>query len=100
MRRMLITIYFDIEDDLADEKRDFDRFIIEVEPEDYRRRIFEVFDEKRYSWDDYKKFKRGFKAIMSINQLELTDLELITENLADINNTREEDLLEELELEA
>ena len=52
MRRMLITIYFDIEDDLADEKRDFDRFIIEVEPEDYRRRIFEVFDEKRYSWDD------------------------------------------------
>lgn len=100
MRRMLITIYFDIEDDLADEKRDFDRFIIEVEPEDYRRRIFEVFDEKRYSWDDYKKFKRGFKAIMSINQLDLTDLELITEKLSDMNNSREEDLLEELELEA
>ena len=100
MRRMLITIYFDIEDDLADEKRDFDRFIIEVEPENYRRRIFEVFDEKRYSWDDYKKFKRGFKAIMSINQLDLTDLELITEKLSDMNNSREEDLLEELELEA
>ena len=100
MRRMLITIYFDIEDDLADEKRDFDRFIIEVEPEDYRKRIFEVFDEKRYSWDDYKKFKRGFKAIMSINQLDLTDLELITEKLSDMNNSREEDLLEELELEA
>lgn len=100
MRRMLITIYFDIEDDLADEKRDFDRFIIEVEPEDYRKRIFEVFDEKRYSWDDYKKFKRGFKAIMSINQLDLTDLELITEKLSDMNNTKEEDLLEELELEA
>lgn len=100
MRRMLITIYFDIEDDLADEKRDFDRFIIEVEPEDYRRRISEVFDEKRYSWDDYKKFKRGFKAIMSINQLDLTDLELITEKLSDMNNTKEEDLLEELELEA
>ena len=97
---MLFRSYFDIEDDLADEKRDFDRFIIEVEPENYRRRIFEVFDEKRYSWDDYKKFKRGFKAIMSINQLDLTDLELITEKLSDMNNSREEDLLEELELEA
>ena len=32
MRRMLITIYFDIEDDMPDEKRDFDRFILEVEP--------------------------------------------------------------------
>lgn len=59
MRRMLITIYFDIEDDIPDEKRNFDRFILEVESEDYRRRIFEIFDKKRYSWDDYKKFKRG-----------------------------------------
>lgn len=100
MRRMLITIYFDIEDDIPDEKRDFDRFILEVESEDYRRRIFEIFDEKRYSWDDYKKFKRGYKPIMSIDQLDLTDLELITENIVDMNNSREEDLLEELELEA
>lgn len=100
MRRMLITIYFDIEDDMPDEKRDFDRFILEVESEDYRRRIFEIFDEKRYSWDDYKKFKRGYKAIMSIVQLDLTDLEVVTENIVDMNNSREEDLLEELELEA
>lgn len=37
---------------------------------------------------------------MSIDQLDLTDLELITENIVDKNNSKEEDLLEELELEA
>lgn len=69
MRRLLITIYFDIEDDRPDEDRDYDRFILEVDSRNFRRRLFEIFDEKKYSWDDYQKFKRGYKPIMSIDQL-------------------------------
>lgn len=98
MRRLLITIYFDIEDDKPDEERDFDRFILEVESINYRKRLFEIFDEKKYSWDDYQKFKRGYKAIMSIDQLDLTDLEIFTTNEFVIDNTINEELEEELEI--
>ncbi len=98
MRRLLITIYFDIEDDKPDEERDFDRFILEVESINYRKRLFEIFDEKKYSWDDYQKFKRGYKAIMSIDQLDLTDLEIFTTNEFVIDNTINGELEEELEI--
>ncbi len=100
MRRMLITIYFDVEEDDIDEERDYDRFILEVESTNYRRKIFEIFDEKKYSWDDYKKFQIGYKPIMSIDQLDLTDLEIIKDNELVKERPYEDDLLEELELEA
>ena len=100
MRRMLITIYFDIEENDIDEERDYDRFILEVETKNYRRKIFEIFDEKKYSWDDYKKFQRGYKPIMSIDQLDLTDLEIIKDNELVREIPYEDYLLEELELEA
>lgn len=98
MRRLLITIYFDIEDDKPDEERDFDRFILEVESINYRKRLFEIFDEKKYSWDDYQKFKRGYKPIMSIDQLDLTNLEIFATNEFVIDNTINEELEEELEM--
>ena len=91
MRRILVTIYFDIEDDKLDQERDFDRFILETDSANFRRRLFEIFDEKKYSWDDYQKFKRGYKPIMSIEQLDLTDLETFTTNqlVRDISNSEE-----------
>ena len=91
MRRILVTIYFDIEDDKPDQERDFDRFILETDSANFRRRLFEIFDEKKYSWDDYQKFKRGYKPIMSIEQLDLTDLETFTTNqlVRDISNSEE-----------
>lgn len=92
MRRLLITIYFDIEDDRPDEERDYDRFILEVDSRNFRRRLFEIFDEKKYSWDDYQKFKRGYKPIMSIDQLDLTDLDVFTANEFSIGDTNIEEL--------
>lgn len=92
MRRLLITIYFDIEDDRPDEDRDYDRFILEVDSRNFRRRLFEIFDEKKYSWDDYQKFKRGYKPIMSIDQLDLTDLDVFTANEFSIGDTNIEEL--------
>lgn len=82
MRRMLITIYFDIEDDKPDGERDFDRFILEFEPNNYREKIFKIFDLKKYSWDDFEKFNKGYKPIMIMDQLDLTELEVF-------NNDRE-----------
>ena len=98
MRRILVTIYFDIEDDKPDQERDFDRFILETDSANFRRRLFEIFDEKKYSWDDYQKFKRGYKPIMSIEQLDLTDLDVFTNNEFTIDNTNIENLEEELEI--
>lgn len=92
MRRLLITIYFDIEDDRPDEDRDYDRFILEVDSRNFRRRLFEIFDEKKYSWDDYQKFKRGYKPIMSIDQLDLTDLEVFTANEFSIDDVNIEEI--------
>lgn len=92
MRRLLITIYFDIEDDRPDEERDYDRFILEVDSSNFRRRLFEIFDEKKYSWDDYQKFKRGYKPIMSIDQLDLTDLEVFTANEFSIGDANIEEI--------
>ncbi|MGB4351732.1 MAG: hypothetical protein WBJ01_04950 [Tissierellaceae bacterium] len=92
MRRLLITIYFDIEDDRPDEERDYDRFILEVDSRNFRRRLFEIFDEKKYSWDDYQKFKRGYKPIMSIDQLDLTDLDVFTANEFSIGDTNIEEI--------
>ncbi|HSH34951.1 hypothetical protein [Schnuerera sp.] len=92
MRRLLITIYFDIEDDRPDEDRDYDRFILEVDSRNFRRRLFEIFDEKKYSWDDYQKFKRGYKPIMSIDQLDLTDLDVFTANEFSIGDTNIEEI--------
>lgn len=100
MRRILVTIYFDIEEDIPEHKRDYDRFIIETEAINYNRRLFQVFEERRYSWDDYKRFKRGYKPIMKIKQLDLTELEVIRDNELVKVNSLAEDLLEELELEA
>ncbi len=92
MRRLLITIYFDIEDDRPDEERDYDRFILEVDSRNFRRRLFEIFDEKKYSWDDYQKFKRGYKPIMSIDQLDLIDLDVFTANEFSIGDTNIEEI--------
>lgn len=77
MRKLLITIYFDV-DDKDDEERDFDRFILESDIISFKRKLFEIFDRKKYSWDDYQKIKRGYKPIMSMEQLNLTDLEVFS----------------------
>lgn len=78
MRKLLVTIYFDVDDEKIDEKRDFDRFILESDNIGFKRKLFEIFDRKKYSWDDYQKIKRGYKPIMSIEQLDLTDLQVFS----------------------
>jgi len=76
MRKILVTIYFDIEEDLPDEERDYDRFILQVEENNFREKLFGILEEKRYSFDDFAKIKQGYKGIMSIHQLSLTELEI------------------------
>lgn len=76
MKKILITVLFDIEHDRQLEERDFDRFIVESSAESFREKLFDVFEEKKYAWDDFEKINKGYKAIMEIEQLDLTDLDV------------------------
>ncbi len=46
MKKILVTIYFDNEEDLELEDRDYDRFIIEAEEHNFRDRFHEVIERK------------------------------------------------------
>lgn len=76
MRKILVTIFFDIEHDKELEDRDYDRFIIEVDNKNFRKKFYEIIDMKKYSWDDFEKFKKGYKPIMGTETIDLTDLEV------------------------
>lgn len=76
MRRILVTIFFDIEHDKELEDRDYDRFIMEVDNKNFRKKFHEIIDMKKYSWDDFEKFKKGYKPIMGTETIDLTDLEV------------------------
>lgn len=77
MKKLLITIYFDCDDNKAKVNRDFDRFILEVDINKYKEKIFEIFEEKGYTWADFEKINKGYRPIMSIDVMDLTDLEVI-----------------------
>ena len=76
MRKILVTIFFDIEHDKELEDRDYDRFIMEVDNKNFRKKFHEIIDAKKYSWDDFEKFKKGYKPIMETETIDLTDLEI------------------------
>ncbi|MCK9471253.1 MAG: hypothetical protein M0Q88_05830 [Bacilli bacterium] len=39
-----------------------------------------ILDQKKYSWDDFGKIKKGYKAIMGAKQIDLSNLEVFTVN--------------------
>lgn len=53
-----------------------DRFILFCAGDDFWDNLFNIFDEKRYSWDDLEKFKRGYKPIMELETLDLTNIKV------------------------
>lgn len=77
MRKILVTIFFDIEHDKELEDRDYDRFIMEVDNKNFRKKFHEIIDMKKYSWDDFEKFQKGYKPIMGTETIDLTDLEIL-----------------------
>lgn len=76
MRRILITVYFDIDHDKPTEDRDYDRFILEVIPGKLMEKLLEVVEAKNYSWDDFDKMRNGYKGIMGFDTINLTDIEV------------------------
>ena len=76
MKIILVTVFFDIEDEKHDKDRDMDRFILFCSGDDFWGNLFNIFDEKRYSWDDFEKFKRGYKPIMELETLDLTNIKV------------------------
>ena len=50
------------------------RFILFCHGNEFWDRLFNIFDEKRYSWDDFKKIKRGYKPIMELETLDLSEI--------------------------
>lgn len=91
MQKILITVYFDGEDDLPDEMRDYDRFILEVEEHNFRERLFNVLEKKRYSLDDFIKMEHGYKGIMSIHLLNLSELEVFDDPIENNNHNDKKD---------
>lgn len=76
MKKILVIIYFDIDHDKLTEDRDFDMIILEVMPNEFKEKLLEVIENKRYSWDDYEKMKMGYKVIMGFDTIDLTDIEI------------------------
>lgn len=76
MKIILVTVFFDIEDEKYDKDRDMDRFILFCAGDDFWDNLFNIFDEKRYSWDDLEKIKRGYKPIMELETLDLTNIKV------------------------
>ncbi len=76
MAKILVTIYFDTEEHLELGNRDYDRFIVEAEEHNFRERVFDVLEQKRYAWDDFEKIRQGYKAIMSTVTSDLSELEI------------------------
>lgn len=78
IRKVLVTIFFDNDDNLEMEDRNYDRFIIETEEHNFRDRFHEIIERKRYAWDDFEKTNQGYKAIMSTETSDLSDLEVFS----------------------
>lgn len=83
MAKILVTIYFDTEEHLEPENRDYDKFIVEAEEYNFRERLFDIFEQKKYTWDDFEKIRQGYKAIMgtvisNLSELEVFDNEYFT----------------------
>ena len=76
MRKILVTIFFDIENNKAVEDRDYDRFIIQADEDNFRSKFHEVIENKKYAWDDFEKIRQGYKAIMETETTDITDLEI------------------------
>ncbi len=76
MKKMLVTIYFDIDENKELQDRDYDRFIIEAEEHNFRDRFHEIIEIKKYAWDDFDKIRQGYKAIMQTETTDITDLEI------------------------
>lgn len=76
MKKILVTIFFDIDENKELEDRDYDRFIIESDEHNFRSRFHEVIENKKYCWDDFDKMKKGYKAIMETETINLSDLEI------------------------
>lgn len=74
--KILVTIFFDNEDHKEIGERDHDRFILEADESNFRKKFHKVIENKKYAWDDFEKIKKGYKPIMGTETINLTDLEV------------------------
>ena len=45
-------------------------------PNKFAEKLLDALDIKKYSWDDFEKIKKGYKAIMEFESIDLTDMEI------------------------
>lgn len=76
MKKYLITLFFDFDDEKSINERDYDRFILECEEGSFKSKMYEYFEINKYSWGNYAKAKNGYKMICSIESSCLTDLKV------------------------
>lgn len=77
MKTILITVLFDTKDNTTLNNRKFDRFIIILQKNEYSRdKLLKIFELKGYSWDNEEQYRKGYKPIMEIHQIDLTNLEI------------------------
>lgn len=74
MRKYLVTLVLDLEEDKPLDERNFDRFILECEEESFKEKMYEYFELNKYSWNDYT--KEDYKIIYSIETSDLTNLKV------------------------
>ncbi|WP_129721355.1 hypothetical protein [Xylanivirga thermophila] len=91
MGRTIITVFFDNDWRKSDEEREYDRFILETN--NFKKKLLEIFEQKRYSWNEPKE---GYKNVMEIHQINITDLEIFTDNSPDDKALKQEGLLKRL----
>ena len=97
MKKILVTVYFDNKDNLKLEDRYHDRFIIETAKGNFRTKLFEICEIKKYAYPDFRKIRQGYEAVENIETYNLTDLEIFTDESLEINSVEKE--LEEWDLE-